>query len=63
MFFRKSRLIKEQAEEIAYLKRINEQHNLINRWNIDTIREMRKKVQKMDELLEFYKSVIYRENE
>jgi hypothetical protein len=63
MFFKKARLIKEQAEEIAYLKRINEQHNLINRWNIDTIREMQKKVQKMDELLELYKSVIYRENE
>lgn len=63
MFFRKSKLIKEQAEEIEQLKRINEQHNLINRWNIDTIREMQKKVQKMDELLELYKSVIYRENE
>nr|DAM88650.1 MAG TPA: hypothetical protein [Caudoviricetes sp.] len=55
MFFRKARLIKEQAEEIAYLKRINEHHNLINRWNIDTIREARKKIKKMDELLELYK--------
>ena len=63
MFFKKARLIKEQAEEIAHLKRINEHHNLINRWNVDTIREMQKKVQKMDELLELYKSVIYRENE
>ncbi|MBF1724482.1 MAG: hypothetical protein HXO97_00265 [Streptococcus sp.] len=63
MFFKKAKIIKEQAEEIAHLKRINEQHNLINRWNIDTIREMQKKVQKMDELLELYKSVIYRENE
>lgn len=63
MFFRKAKIIKEQAEEIAHLKRINEEHNLINRWNIDMIREMRKKVQKMDELLELYKSVIYRENE
>lgn len=63
MFFKKARLIKEQAEEIAHLKRINEEHNIINRWNIDTIREMQKKVRKMDELLELYKSVIYRENE
>lgn len=63
MFFRKAKIIKEQAEEIEYLKRINHQHNLINRWNIDTIREMQKKVRKMDELLELYKSVIYRENE
>ena len=63
MFLRKAKLIKEQAEEIAHLKRINEHHNLINRWNIDTIREMRKKVQKMDELMELYKSVIYRETE
>lgn len=63
MFLRKAKLIKEQAEEIAYLKRINEQHNLINRWNIDTIREARKKIKQMDELLELYKSVIYRENE
>lgn len=63
MFFKKAKLIKEQAEEIEQLKRINEQHNLINRWNIDTIREARKKIQQMDELLELYKSVIYRENE
>lgn len=63
MFFKKAKIIKEQAEEIAYLKSINEHHNLINRWNIDTIREMQKKVKKMDELLELYKSVIYRENE
>lgn len=63
MFFRKAKIIKEQAEEIEHLKRINEHHNLINRWNIDTIRELQKKVQKMDELMELYKSVIYRENE
>lgn len=63
MFFKKAKIIKEQAEELAHLKSINEHHNLINRWNIYTIREMQKKVQKMDELMELYKSVIYRENE
>ena len=63
MFFRKSKIIKQQQEEIDYLRRMNHDHNNINRWNIDAIQKLRRENKELKELLELYKSVIYRENE
>lgn len=63
MFFRKSKMIKSQQEEIDYLRRMNNDHNNINRWNIDAIQKLRKENKELKELLDLYKSVIYRENE
>ena len=61
MFGRKSKIIKEQAEEIKNLKRINEQHNLINRWNIDTNQHNKKKIKQMEKLLKLYQMAMDKE--
>lgn len=63
MFFRKSKTIKQQQEEIDYLRRMNHEHNFINRVTLSRERELLKENEQLKAELEMYKSAIYRENE
>lgn len=63
MFFRKSKIIKQQQEEIGYLKRTNHEHNFINRVTLNRERELVKENKKLKSELEMYKSALYRKNE
>lgn len=63
MFFKKSKIIKEQQEEINYLRRMNNEHNVINRVTLSRERILVKENDRLKAELEMYKSAIYRENE
>lgn len=63
MFFRKSKIIKQQQEEIDYLRRMNHEHNYINRVTLNRERKLLKENEQLKAELEMYKSAIYRENE
>ena len=63
MFFRKSKVIKQQQEEIDYLRRMNHEHNFINRVTLSRERKLLKENEQLKAELEMYKSAIYRENE
>lgn len=63
MFGKKSKIIKQQQEEIDYLRRMNNEHNVINRVTLRRERELMKENEQLKAELEMYKSAIYRENE
>lgn len=63
MFSKKSKIIKQQQEEIDYLRRMNNEHNVINRVTLRRERELMKENEQLKAELEMYKSAIYRENE
>ena len=63
MFGKKSKIIKQQQEEIDYLRRMNNEHNVINRVTLSRERNLVKENDRLKAELEIYKSAIYRENE
>lgn len=63
MFGKKSKVIKQQQEEIDYLRRMNHEHNFINRVTLNRERKLLKENEQLKAELEMYKSAIYRENE
>lgn len=63
MFFKKSKIIKQQQEEIDYLRRMNHEHNFINRVTLSRERKLLKENEQLKAELEMYKSAIYRKNE